>query len=144
MKILLLNDILYLNNNTIFIVVIKNQVINIHKGYFLLKMNVLNRCDRNKYVYILLCILIVMLSFIYAADDIETIEFEELQIEGKIRRPQLVLIKAEQRPNFTPMVMQSLDSDINVAVFSSSETVEKSPYGGVFKFEGEKISNYVP
>ena len=85
-----------------------------------------------------------MFSFVYADDDVKTIVFDELQIEGKIRRPQLVLIKAEQRPNFTPMVMQSLDSDINVAVFSGSNAVEKSPYKGVFKFEGEKISNYVP
>ena len=85
-----------------------------------------------------------MFSFVYADDDVKTIVFDELQIEGKIRRPQLVLIKAEQRPNFTPMVMQSLDSDINVAVFSSSGALEKSPYNGVFKFEGEKISNYVP
>ena len=107
-------------------------------------MNVLNRYQSINFPFISLCIVLFMFSLIYAEDDIKTIVFDELQIEGKIRRPQLVLIKAEQRPNFTPMVMQSLDSDINVAVFSSSDAVEKSPYSGVFKFEGEKISNYVP
>lgn len=99
---------------------------------------------KNNFTLISLFILAFMFSFIYADDDIERIVFDELQIEGKIRRPQLVLIKAEQRPNFSPMVMQSLDSDINVAAFSSGDAVEKSPYNEVFELEGEKISNYVP
>jgi len=89
-------------------------------------------------------IMVCMVSFIYADDDIERIIFDEVQIEGKIRRPQLVLIKAEQRPNFAPMVMQSLDSEVNVSVYSSGEVVEKSPYNGAFEFDGEKITNYVP
>jgi hypothetical protein len=75
---------------------------------------------------------------------IKRIVFDEFQIEGKIRRPQLVLIKAEQRPKFTPVVMQSLDSDINVMTFAVDSVVERSPYDGVFLFEGKEISNYKP
>ena len=78
----------------------------------------------------------------YADDDIERIIFEERQIEGKIRRPQLVLIKAEQRPGFEPMVMQSL-SDFNIIEFSKGSVIEKSPYDKAFTLEGDKITNYV-
>ena len=89
-------------------------------------------------------IVIPVLSVSLAADDdIQRIVFEERQIEGKIRRPQLVLIKAEQRPDFKPMVMQSL-SDFNVIEFSKGTVVEKSPYDKPFELDGEKITNYVP
>lgn len=77
-------------------------------------------------------------------DKIQRIIFEERQIEGKIRRPQLVLIKAEQRPNFSPMIMQSLDSELNIGEYSKGSAVEKSPYKGAFTFDGTKISNFVP
>ncbi|MCI0473683.1 MAG: hypothetical protein L0Y76_08890 [Ignavibacteria bacterium] len=89
-------------------------------------------------------ILFCLVACLAADDRIKTIVFEEFQIEGKIRRPQLVLIKAEQRPAFTPMVMQSLGNEINVSVFMKSSAVEKSPYTGAFLFSGEKITNYVP
>ncbi|HMA64888.1 MAG TPA: hypothetical protein VKO63_06815, partial [Chitinispirillaceae bacterium] len=46
-------------------------------------------------------------SSIAAPESVKKMVFEEQRIEGKIRRPQLVLIKAEQRPEFKPMVMQS-------------------------------------
>jgi|GEM_PF-1891800 len=73
-----------------------------------------------------------------------TLVFEEQQIEGKIRRPQLVLIKAEQRPIFAPMVMRSLAGNVSVVEFVSAAIIEQSPYDGAFKFNGTKISNYVP
>lgn len=106
-------------------------------------MNVSRTLNINKIPQVASILLIFMFSLIYA-DDIERIIFDEVQIEGKIRRPQLVLIKAEQRPNFTPMVMQSLDSEVNVSVYSSGEVVEKSPYSEAFEFDGERITNYVP
>ncbi len=93
-------------------------------------------------------LIITLIFFMYtsAADDkgVQRIVFEEFQIEGKIRRPQLVLIKAEQRPKFTPMVMQSLDSDVNVSEYVNDAIVEQSPYSGAFKFDGTVISNYKP
>jgi len=95
------------------------------------------------YKYVII-ILFCVSALVRADDKIKTIIFEEFQIEGKIRRPQLVLIRAEQRPAFTPMVMQSLDNEINVSVFINSSAVEKSPYNGAFLFNGEKIANYVP
>jgi hypothetical protein len=73
-----------------------------------------------------------------------TIVFEEDRIEGKIRRPQLVLIKAEQRPSFQPMVFQSVGKEMNIVEFVSESVVEDSPYQGPFRFDGTKISNFAP
>ena len=72
------------------------------------------------------------------------IVLEEQQIEGKIRRPQLVMIKAEQRPDFSPMVMQSLGGNTSIVEFVNSGTIEQSPYDGAFECSGDKIGNYVP
>jgi hypothetical protein len=70
--------------------------------------------------------------------------FEEQKIEGKIRRPQLVLIKADQRPDFNPMVMQSLGKSKNVAQLVDDRLLEGSQNQGAFKFKGTKIVNIVP
>ena len=82
----------------------------------------------------------------HAADgsDIEKIVFEEQRIEGKIRRPQLVLIKAEQRPTFQPMVMQSFGRSTNIVDGVSQQLIERSPYRKAFRFAGKKITNYSP
>jgi hypothetical protein len=82
----------------------------------------------------------------HAADDsdIQKIVFEEQRIEGKIRRPQLVLIKAEQRPTFQPMVMQSFGRSTNIVDGVSQQLIEKSPYQKAFRFAGKKIANYSP
>ena len=72
------------------------------------------------------------------------IVFDEQQIEGKIRRPQLVLIKVEQRPSFSPMVMQSLGRNTSIVEFVSPSVIEESPYDDSFRFNGTKVSNYVP
>jgi len=45
-----------------------------------------------------------------AKSDIQKIIFEEQKIEGKIRRPQLVLIKADQRPTFPPMSCRATEN----------------------------------
>ncbi|MBD3322618.1 MAG: hypothetical protein GF350_16070 [Chitinivibrionales bacterium] len=81
---------------------------------------------------------------VWAKKEIKQLIFEEQRIEGKIRRPQLVLIKADQRPGFGPMVIQSVGKNANVADFIDESVIEHSPYDGAFKFSGEKISNYVP
>ena len=70
--------------------------------------------------------------------------FEERRIEGKIRRPQLVLIKAEQRPEFDPMVLQSLGRTGDIAGAVDKSILEASPYDGAFQFRGTRIDNYVP
>jgi hypothetical protein len=72
----------------------------------------------------------------------QRIVFEEQQIEGKIRRPQLVLIKADQRPEFPPMVIQGLSKQGGIASFVSEEVIESSPYDGAFELDGDKVSNY--
>ena len=70
--------------------------------------------------------------------------FDERRIEGKIRRPQLVLIKAEQRPEFDPMVLQSLGKTGNIAGAVEKSILEKSPYNRAFSFRNKRINNYIP
>jgi hypothetical protein len=79
-----------------------------------------------------------------AKSGIQQIIFEEQKIEGKIRRPQLVLIKADQRPGFPPMVMQSYGKTENVVDFVDQSAIENLPNQNAFQFEGVKISNLIP
>jgi len=98
-------------------------------------------------ILVFLSVMFFLLFFsgpLFSQQKIESIIFDEVEIEGKIRRPQLVLIKAEQRPVFSPMIMQSLDSDLNIVEFGKGKAVEKSPYKEAFSFDGTKITNYVP
>jgi hypothetical protein len=75
---------------------------------------------------------------------VQKIIFEEQKIEGKIRRPQMVLIKADQRPSFPPMIMQSAGKNDNVASSIDPTILESPVYKGAFKFQGTAIVNYVP
>lgn len=75
-------------------------------------------------------------------NSVKQIIFEEKKIEGKIRRPQLVLIKADQRPEFTPMVLQSLGTGTNILQSVENDLITDSPYKGAFQFKGLIISNY--
>ena len=75
---------------------------------------------------------------------IQRIIFEDQKIEGKIRRPQLVLIKADQRPAFPAMIMQSVGKNDNVASFVDPAVIENSSYQNAFLFQGTAITNYVP
>lgn len=91
--------------------------------------------------------LLILLPVFLLADQEKSIKqmvFEEQRIEGKIRRPQLVLIKAEQRPEFKPMVMQSFNKNNNITGSINEDLIENSPYDGPFLFEGTKIKNYEP
>jgi hypothetical protein len=75
---------------------------------------------------------------------VQRIIFEDQKIEGKIRRPQLVLIKADQRPAFPAMIMQSVGKNDNVASFVDPSVLENSAYQNAFQFQGTAITNYVP
>ncbi|HUI91113.1 MAG TPA: hypothetical protein VLX68_02595 [Chitinivibrionales bacterium] len=75
---------------------------------------------------------------------VQRIIIEEQKIEGKIRRPQLVLIKADQRPAFPPMIMQSAGKNENVGSFVDPSVIENSANQNAFKFQGTAITNYVP
>ena len=95
----------------------------------------------------LLLIFIFNLVSLYAASESGTFRkmvFEEQRIEGKIRRPQLVLIKVDQRPEFKPMVLQSLGKSGNITSSVDKSILEDSPYKEPFHFDGMKINNYVP
>lgn len=90
--------------------------------------------------------LILLTGFLYAGQekDVKKLIFEEQRIEGKIRRPQLVLIKAEQRPEFQPMIMQSYGKIDNIVRSVNEEIIDASPYKEPFQFDETKIKNYVP
>ena len=79
-----------------------------------------------------------------APRDPKRLILEEQKIEGKIRRPQLVLIKADQRPEFEPMVMQSLGKKADIVKNVDAAVIDASPYAGPFKFAGKTIVNYAP
>ncbi len=74
---------------------------------------------------------------------VKRIIFGEQKIEGKIRRPQLVLIKADQRPDFPPMVSQPLGKTRNIAALVDPSLIE-APHKGAFQFQGTKIINPAP
>jgi hypothetical protein len=76
--------------------------------------------------------------------DVKRLILEEQKIEGKIRRPQLVLIKADQRPEFEPMVMQSLGKKADIVKNVDPAVIDASPYAGPFRFEGKAIVNFAP
>lgn len=86
----------------------------------------------------------LLLCVSYSAQPVKKLVFEEKMIEGKIRRPQLVLIKAETRPEFGSMVMKSVDKGMNVEEYTSGESVEGSDYNEPFKMDKYKITNYKP
>jgi hypothetical protein len=75
--------------------------------------------------------------------NVQQIIFEEQKIEGKIRRPQMVLIKADQRPNFSSMVLASLGKNDNIADFVDQSIIDKAPNQEAFQFDGTRISNIV-
>jgi hypothetical protein len=79
-----------------------------------------------------------------AESKISRIVFEQQTIEGKIRRPQLVLIKADERPEFSPMVIQSVGKSKNIVGFVDRSVLESSPYDGAFQFRGTEIEGLRP
>jgi hypothetical protein len=103
-----------------------------------------------RYHAVLIIVWAIFFSLVPAAsgaDGTQTVKkmvFDERRIEGKIRRPQLVLIKAEQRPDFEPMVLQSLGKTGNIAGAVDKSMLERSPYDAAFRFRGSRIENYIP
>ena len=75
---------------------------------------------------------------------VKQLVFEEQKIEGKIRRPQLVLIRADQRPDLGPMVMQSMGKSKNLAANIDRAIIEEAPIRGAFQFAGTGIINPAP
>ena len=67
--------------------------------------------------------------------------FEERQIEGKIRRPQLVLITADQRPRYGPMLMiaaQPVPGD------HAEPEIGADAYAGPFRFDENGVKGLLP
>lgn len=94
-----------------------------------------------------MCFICCICSNVYSAEEngsLKKMIFEERRIEGKIRRPQLVLIKAEQRPEFAPMVIQSLGKTGSITGSVDEDILEWSPYEDAFKIKNGRIVNYVP
>lgn len=88
--------------------------------------------------------ILAMIGSLFGAKPVKQLVFEERMIEGKIRRPQLVLIKADTRPQFESMVMKSVEKGMNVEEYTSGESVEGSEYNGPFEIKDYNITNYKP
>jgi hypothetical protein len=91
---------------------------------------------------LLLPLIFLVVSVQGQDNSVKKIIFEEKKIEGKIRRPQLVLIKADQRPEFSPMILQGFGSGTNILQSVKNDLITESPYKGAFQFNGIEISNY--
>ena len=78
------------------------------------------------------------------AEDVKKLVFEDQLIEGKIRRPQLVLIKADQRPVFNSMVLQSKGKAADISATINDDIIQDFPYKGPFRIENSKITNIEP
>jgi len=68
------------------------------------------------------------------------LEFEQSVIQGRLMRPQLVLITADQRPEFKPLVMKNYQS---ISIRSDLEHISiLSPDSSstAFEFDGKNIS----
>jgi hypothetical protein len=76
--------------------------------------------------------------------NVKQIIFEEQKIEGKIRRPQLVLIKADQRPEFTPMIMQAVGKSKSVSALIDENLINSNTNTSPFKFIGTKVQYTAP
>jgi hypothetical protein len=87
---------------------------------------------------------LVAISHPNAETTVKKIVFDEQRIEGKIRRPQLVLIKAEMRPEFNPMILQSFGKNSNITSSVKMSIFDESPNSRAFRFDGTKINNMVP
>lgn len=104
----------------------------------------------NRIVFALIIAVMILSAGLFAASTgneqsgVKKFVFDESRIEGKIRRPQLVLIKADQRPEFDPMVVQSLGRTGNIAGAVEKSILEKSPYNGAFSFRNKRIINLIP
>jgi hypothetical protein len=75
---------------------------------------------------------------------IQKLIFSEQRIQGKLRRPQLVLIKADQRPMFTPMAMQVLQGNATIVENVEQSVIDYSPYEPSFRLSGTDIVNLAP
>ncbi len=76
-------------------------------------------------------------------DQMKRLIFEQQQIRGKIRRPQLVLIKSDPRPSFSSMLGSKGPSAIRT-LSVGNDLIEHSPYDGPFEFRNNEIRNISP
>jgi hypothetical protein len=94
-----------------------------------------------KQVCALCCTIALLCANGFAAANIEKLIFEEQRIEGKIRRPQLVLIQADERPVFEPMALESFGRGSGIIKSVNRRLIEASPYNGPFEFNNYEITN---
>ena len=90
--------------------------------------------------HIFIIILFIIILFVVVVDNYaKGFVFDEQVIEGKIRRPQMVLIQADQRPEFEPIVMKSLGKKLDAREFYYDTEINLVPYNQGFKFNNDKI-----
>ena len=94
----------------------------------------------SRQISIFVCSLLLFLGLVTvcaASGVAKTLVLEEQRVEGKIRRPQLVLIKADQRPAFNAMAIQSFGTGENIADFVDPQVLAFDPYKNAFRFNSK-------
>lgn len=86
-----------------------------------------------------LLICLAVQSFVYAGK--KEIVFQETLIEGKIKRPQVVLITADQRPAFMPMAIQSFCDTTRILDQVSRDVFEQNNMEDAIKISIGKPSS---
>ena len=74
-------------------------------------------------------------------EPIRKIVFTDAKIEGKVRRPHLVVIKAIARPIFSPLVTISA---VPTPGDLSDQTIDRDPYASPFLFDEGGVRDVVP
>lgn len=93
------------------------------------------------------CLMMIAASVASAAPSqgpVRKLVLDEQRIEGKIRRPQMVLIKADQRPAFDPVVATSANTEQSITRGVSDAVVEACAYRGPFSFVNKRVVYSAP
>lgn len=113
-------------------------------GYYITLENHNMNNQIKKIAFAALCALVFAQNPVYSAADVKKLVFEEQRLEGKIRRPQLVLIKADERPSFAPMAIISIGVSDDITAYVDQKVLTRSPYDRPFIIEGTRVVNIVP
>ncbi len=84
---------------------------------------------------VLFLFFMVALMFVSVMAGGKELIFKETIIEGKIKRPQVVLISANSRPVFGPMAINSYEDSTELINTISSEIFEQRQFESAIKLE---------
>ncbi len=88
--------------------------------------------------FLSLYLLLGSISLFAESKKIRELIFEEQQIEGKIKRPQVIMIAADTRPKFKPMMMNIATSEGDITASINPEVFEFKSNKSYFRIENIK------